>query len=61
MYLIEDAPRGQRLVLREMFVDCDRDALLVRAELDGGAPAEASGHLISHRRNRNAPAQAHGA
>ncbi len=28
---------GQRLVLREMFVDCDRDALLVRAELDGGA------------------------
>jgi phosphoribosyl-AMP cyclohydrolase len=28
---------GQRLVLREMRVDCDRDALLVRAELDGGA------------------------
>jgi phosphoribosyl-AMP cyclohydrolase len=28
---------GQRLVLRELRVDCDRDALLVRAELDGGA------------------------
>ena len=28
---------GQKLVLREMRVDCDRDALLVRAELDGGA------------------------
>ena len=28
---------GQRLVLREMRVDCDRDALLVRATLDGGA------------------------
>jgi phosphoribosyl-AMP cyclohydrolase len=28
---------GQRLVLREMLVDCDRDALLVKAELDGGA------------------------
>jgi phosphoribosyl-AMP cyclohydrolase len=28
---------GQRLVLREMRVDCDQDALLLRAELDGGA------------------------
>jgi phosphoribosyl-AMP cyclohydrolase len=28
---------GQKLLLREMRVDCDRDALLVRAELDGGA------------------------
>ena len=28
---------GQRLVRREMRVDCDRDALLVRAELAGGA------------------------
>ena len=28
---------GQRLVLRDMRVDCDRDALLVRATLDGGA------------------------
>ncbi len=28
---------GQRLVLREMRVDCDLDALLVRAELAGGA------------------------
>jgi phosphoribosyl-AMP cyclohydrolase len=28
---------GQRLLLREMRVDCARDALLVRAELDGGA------------------------
>jgi phosphoribosyl-AMP cyclohydrolase len=28
---------GQKLVLREMRVDCDRDALLVRAELEGGA------------------------
>ena len=28
---------GQRLVLREMRVDCDLDSLLVRAELEGGA------------------------
>ena len=28
---------GQRLLLRELRVDCDGDALLVRAELDGGA------------------------
>jgi phosphoribosyl-AMP cyclohydrolase len=28
---------GQKLVLREMRVDCDRDALLLRAELEGGA------------------------
>jgi phosphoribosyl-AMP cyclohydrolase len=28
---------GQKLVLRELRVDCDRDALLVRAELEGGA------------------------
>ena len=28
---------GQKLLLREMRVDCDQDALLVRAELDGGA------------------------
>jgi phosphoribosyl-AMP cyclohydrolase len=28
---------GQKLVLREMRVDCDRDALLVRVELEGGA------------------------
>jgi phosphoribosyl-AMP cyclohydrolase len=28
---------GQRLVLREMRIDCDLDALLLRAELDGGA------------------------
>ena len=28
---------GQKLVLRDLRVDCDRDALLVRAELDGGA------------------------
>src|SRR5277367_294922 len=27
----------QKLLLREMRVDCDLDALLVRAELDGGA------------------------
>jgi phosphoribosyl-AMP cyclohydrolase len=26
---------GQRLVLREMRIDCDLDALLLRAELDG--------------------------
>ena len=34
---IKGETSGQRLVLREMRVDCDRDALLVRAELDGGA------------------------
>jgi phosphoribosyl-AMP cyclohydrolase len=28
---------GQRLVLREMRIDCDQDAILLRAELDGGA------------------------
>src|SRR6204780_3030544 len=28
---------GQKLLLRELRVDCDRDALLVRVELDGGA------------------------
>ncbi len=28
---------GQKLVLREMRVDCDRDALLVRVTLEGGA------------------------
>jgi phosphoribosyl-AMP cyclohydrolase len=28
---------GQRLLLRELRIDCDQDALLVRAELDGGA------------------------
>jgi phosphoribosyl-AMP cyclohydrolase len=28
---------GQKLVLRELRVDCDRDALLVSVELDGGA------------------------
>ena len=28
---------GQRLVLRDVRVDCDRDALLVRATLEGGA------------------------
>jgi len=28
---------GQKLLLREMRVDCDLDAVLVRAELEGGA------------------------
>lgn len=28
---------GQKLLLRDLRVDCDGDALLVRAELDGGA------------------------
>jgi phosphoribosyl-AMP cyclohydrolase len=28
---------GQKLLLREVRVDCDLDALLVRAELEGGA------------------------
>ncbi len=28
---------GQKLLLRELRVDCDQDALLVRAELSGGA------------------------
>ncbi|MFZ0579930.1 MAG: phosphoribosyl-AMP cyclohydrolase [Candidatus Acidiferrales bacterium] len=28
---------GQKLLFREMRVDCDQDALLVRAELSGGA------------------------
>lgn len=28
---------GQKLLLRDLRVDCDRDALLVRAELAGGA------------------------
>jgi len=28
---------GQKLLLRDLRVDCDRDALLVRAELEGGA------------------------
>src|SRR5580704_16296158 len=28
---------GQKLILRELRVDCDRDALLVRVELRGGA------------------------
>jgi len=28
---------GQKLRLRELRVDCDKDALLVRAELEGGA------------------------
>ncbi|HTZ74832.1 MAG TPA: phosphoribosyl-AMP cyclohydrolase [Candidatus Aquilonibacter sp.] len=28
---------GQKLVLREMRVDCDQDALLVRVRLEGGA------------------------
>jgi phosphoribosyl-AMP cyclohydrolase len=28
---------GQKLMLRELRVDCDQDALLVRAELSGGA------------------------
>lgn len=28
---------GQKLVLREMRVDCDQDALLVRVTLEGGA------------------------
>jgi phosphoribosyl-AMP cyclohydrolase len=28
---------GQKLVLREMRADCDRDALLLRVELEGGA------------------------
>src|SRR5580693_1745834 len=28
---------GQKLLLRELRVDCDQDALLVRAELAGGA------------------------
>jgi phosphoribosyl-AMP cyclohydrolase len=28
---------GQKLLLRELRVDCDKDALLVRAELAGGA------------------------
>jgi phosphoribosyl-AMP cyclohydrolase len=28
---------GQKLLLREVRVDCDQDALLVRAELEGGA------------------------
>jgi phosphoribosyl-AMP cyclohydrolase len=28
---------GQKLRLRELRVDCDQDALLVRAELEGGA------------------------
>jgi len=28
---------GQRLLLRELRVDCDLDAILVRAELEGGA------------------------
>jgi phosphoribosyl-AMP cyclohydrolase len=28
---------GQKLLLREMRIDCDRDAILVRVELEGGA------------------------
>jgi phosphoribosyl-AMP cyclohydrolase len=28
---------GQKLLLRELRIDCDQDALLVRAELEGGA------------------------
>jgi len=28
---------GQKLLLRELRVDCDKDALLVRAQLEGGA------------------------
>ncbi|MFZ0883608.1 MAG: phosphoribosyl-AMP cyclohydrolase [Candidatus Acidiferrales bacterium] len=28
---------GQKLLLRELRVDCDQDALLIRAELSGGA------------------------
>ena len=28
---------GQKLLVREIFLDCDQDALLVRAELEGGA------------------------
>ena len=28
---------GQKLLLHDLRVDCDRDALLVRAELEGGA------------------------
>ena len=28
---------GQKLLVRELFLDCDQDALLVRAELAGGA------------------------
>ena len=28
---------GQKLLLRELRTDCDQDALLVRAELEGGA------------------------
>src|SRR5579872_5729868 len=32
---------GQRLVLREMRVDCDLDAILVKATLDGGAVCHA--------------------
>jgi phosphoribosyl-AMP cyclohydrolase len=28
---------GQKLLLRDLRVDCDQDALLVRAELEGGA------------------------
>jgi phosphoribosyl-AMP cyclohydrolase len=28
---------GQKLLLRELRVDCDLDALLIRAELEGGA------------------------
>ena len=28
---------GQKLLLRELRIDCDQDALLIRAELEGGA------------------------
>src|SRR5277367_5939919 len=34
---IKGETSGQKLLLREMRVDCDQDALLVRAELSGGA------------------------
>jgi phosphoribosyl-AMP cyclohydrolase len=34
---IKGETSGQKLILRELRVDCDRDALLVRVELDGGA------------------------
>ncbi len=34
---IKGETSGQKLLLRDLRVDCDGDALLVRAELDGGA------------------------
>jgi len=34
---IKGETSGQKLILRDLRVDCDQDALLVRAELAGGA------------------------